>query len=171
MLCRRLWSPLMTRTLLPFAVAFATLACDTFLEVKGKIVSCQTRRPIADARVVAHLDRGVGEPDVDARSDREGVFRVWMNEPASAMGHYQRRIGGLHVGKATVSRDADYPRDRDMSSGIAVAIITALHNNGLHQTGARRSGPRFSSEGQSLRRAPAGEAECCAGQAGATNRT
>ena len=37
---------------------------------------------------------------------------------------------------------------------------SVLSNNGLHQTGARRCGPRISPEGQSLSRAPAGEAGC-----------
>ena len=42
------------------------------------------------------------------------------------------------------------------------------YNNGLHQTGSRRCGPLPSSVGQSLKRAPAGEATCSAETAGCT---
>ena len=42
------------------------------------------------------------------------------------------------------------------------------YNNGLHQTGSRRCGPLPSSVGQSLKRAPAGEATCWAEIAGCT---
>lgn len=37
-------------------------------------------------------------------------------------------------------------------------IRQGSYKNGLHQTGSRRCGPHPSSEGQSLKRAPAGEA-------------
>src|SRR5262245_10301591 len=46
--------------------------------------------------------------------------------------------------------------------------MTAPSNNGLHQTGTRGVAPFHSSEGQSLRGAPAGEAECWAGVRWAT---
>lgn len=49
------------------------------------------------------------------------------------------------------------------SAVVALGQIRGPSNNGLHQTGARRSGPFRSSSGQSLRRAPAGEAGCSTG--------
>lgn len=52
-------------------------------------------------------------------------------------------------------------------AGVAgrVASTSAPHNNALHQTKGAWSGPRFSSEGRSLRAPFAAEPECYTGLA------
>jgi len=64
-----------------FAVVFLVTGCDTFFAVRGTVTDYRTGTPIAGAKAMLILDRGVGEEDHIGVTDGTGRIGFVMNEP------------------------------------------------------------------------------------------